>query len=76
MLKAVEWGTRRGGRRGRRAPHAAVGRKEVRDMSPVTGFVLLTGLAAAFIGWLGVRTARTGYVFRHPHVEREHRKAA
>jgi hypothetical protein len=48
----------------------------VRDMSPVTAFVLLTGVAAAVVWWLGLRMARNGYAIVHPHAEREHRKAA
>jgi hypothetical protein len=41
--------------------------------------VLLTGLAAAAVWWLGYRMARRGYAFLHPRqpqVRREHRKAA
>jgi hypothetical protein len=57
-------------------PRAAVGRKEVREMTPVTGFVLLTGVGALFIWWLGFRMSRTGHAFvSHPE-ERKHHKAA
>jgi threonine/homoserine/homoserine lactone efflux protein len=45
-------------------------------MTPVTGFVLLTGVGALFIWWLGFRMSRTGHAFvSHPE-ERKHHKAA
>lgn len=45
-------------------------------MSPVTLFVLLTGLAAAFVWWLGFRMARKGNRTLEAQAHREHHKAA
>lgn len=45
-------------------------------MSAITLFVLLTGIAAGVVWWLGFRMARRGYAILDTRTERKHRKAA